>query len=81
MSQQLYLQVVEITEEFLGPAAPRFVSRQIAFHLHKLPADLEDKDLPKLIEWGRVSLGFLTEDQHTVDEYAQKLQALVLNHA
>jgi len=81
MSDLLYRRVVEITEEYLGPAAPRFVARQIAFHLHKTPAELTDQDLAKLIEWGRVSLGLFTEDRALIDEYTAKLSQLALNRA
>jgi hypothetical protein len=72
----LYNQVTTITEEYLGPAAERFVTRQITFHLGKQPQELRSSDLPKLIEWARVTLALLTEDQTLVDEYARKLNEL-----
>jgi hypothetical protein len=73
----LYNHVITITEEYLGPAAERFVNRQISFHLQKQPQDLNSQDLPKLIEWSRVTLGLLTEDSHLVNEYVHKLNELV----
>ncbi|HSX02629.1 MAG TPA: hypothetical protein VLI05_04945 [Candidatus Saccharimonadia bacterium] len=76
MTEELYRQVVEVTEEYLGPAAPRFVARQISFHLNKLPHELRPEDLPKLIEWARATLGLLTEDRQLVAEYAHKLSQL-----
>jgi hypothetical protein len=72
----LYLRVTSITEEYLGPAAERFVTRQISFHLGKQPQELSRADLPTLIEWSRVTLGLLTEDRQLVDEYARKLTEL-----
>lgn len=73
---ELYRQVTEITEEYLGPAAERFIARQISFHLHKSPKDLTAEDLPKLVEWARVTLGLLTEDKRMIAEYTRKIERL-----
>jgi hypothetical protein len=75
--EKLYRQVTEITEEYLGPAAERFVIRQITFHLGKSPQELSGEDLPKLIEWTKVTLGLLTQDRRMIDEYATKMTQLV----
>jgi hypothetical protein len=77
MTEELYRQVTTITEEYLGPAAERFVSRQITFHLGKEPQELTGEDLPKLIEWTKVTLGLLTEDRTMIEEYALKMNKLV----
>jgi hypothetical protein len=77
MTQELYQQVTAITEEYLGPAAERFVARQISFHLGKSPAQLENHDIPKLIEWTKVTLGLLTEDRQMIEDYANKMSKLV----
>jgi hypothetical protein len=74
---ELYRQVTLITEEYLGPAAERFVARQISFHLDKAPQDLSNEDIPKLIKWTRVTFGLLTEDSRIVDEYSNKIASLV----
>jgi cobalamin biosynthesis protein CbiG len=76
MSDELYSQIVLITEEYLGPAARRFVARQISSHLHKTPSEITRADLPKLVEWTRVTLGLLTDDRTVVEEYTQKIIAL-----
>jgi hypothetical protein len=73
----LYEQVVLIMEEYLGPAAERFIARQVTFHLHKAPDELSSEDLPKLIEWTKVTLGLLTEDRDLIDEYEQRMSHLV----
>ena len=65
--------VVEVTEEYLGVAAKRFVARQISFHLGKRPEELKKEDIPQLAEWIKVSMAFLTEDKIMVDSLAQKL--------
>jgi hypothetical protein len=75
-TDELYRQVTSITEEYLGPAAERFVARQISFHLNKIPQQLTSEDLPTLIQWTKVTLGLLTEDREVVDEYTRKLSRL-----
>jgi hypothetical protein len=72
----LYRQVTDIMEPLLGPAAERFVVRQIASHLGKLPQELTSDDIPKLIEWTKVTLGLLTEDRQLIDEYEHKMAEL-----
>jgi hypothetical protein len=67
MTTSLFEQVTAITEDYLGPAAERFVSRQITFHLRKDP----------LVEWTKVTLGLITEDRQMVDDYAIKINELV----
>jgi hypothetical protein len=75
-AQALSDQVVEITQEYLGPAAERFITRLINFHLKKEPFELEKADLKKLSEWVKVSLGLLTEDKNIVDECERKILKL-----
>ncbi|MDB5178277.1 MAG: hypothetical protein JWN01_220 [Patescibacteria group bacterium] len=76
MTRELYRQVASITEEYLGPAAERFISRQISFHLDKKPQELTADDLPKLTEWTKVTFGLLTEDRHMIDEYTNRMMQL-----
>lgn len=73
---QLYREVTRVTEEYLGPAAERFIARQILGHLGKSPQDLTKADIPKLTEWAKVTLGLLTDDHAVVDEFALKLERL-----
>ncbi len=67
-----YKEVVKITEEFLGPAAERFVNRQIEFHLDKQPASITADDIPKLQESLRVALGLLVDDKRIVEKAMRK---------
>jgi hypothetical protein len=69
----LYDRVVKVTHVYLGPAADRFISRQVQNHLHKNPADLSPSDLNKLIDWIRVTMSLLTEDNEIVEEYISQL--------
>lgn len=72
----LYSEVLKVTEEYLGPAADRFVKRQITFHLNKKPEDITPGDVAKLTEWMKVSLAMLTEDKTMVDKCTNDLLAL-----
>lgn len=72
----LYRQVVKVTQDYLGPAAERFVSRQIQTHLHKQPDALTEKDLVALVDWIKIAIALLTEDSKMVDDYARTLLAL-----
>jgi hypothetical protein len=75
-----YERVVKVTYTYLGPAADRFVARQIVSHLGKKPEELTGNDLPELIDWIRLAMGFLTQDKQIVDDYINRLQALT-NHS
>lgn len=72
----LYDEVVRITHVYLGPAADRFIARQVENHLHKAPEELSRKDLASLIDWIRVVVSLLTEDNEIIEEYAAELQKL-----
>lgn len=72
----LYSEVVEIAEDYLGPAADRFIGRQITFHLNKKPENLAKEDLDKLVEWVKVSLSLLTDDHKSVETAASRILAL-----
>lgn len=78
MSSQpaFYDQVVQVTHVYLGPAADRFLVRQVHNHLHKEPDELSREDLSKLIDWIRVAVSFLTDDSELVEEYTDELERL-----
>ena len=71
---EIYDQTVEIVRYYLGPAGKRYIDRQVKFHLKKSPKDLSAADLKQLLEWIRVSLALLTDDQTMVDEAVSKLK-------
>lgn len=71
-----YDDVVQVTHVYLGPAADRFIARQVHNHLHKQPADLTQDDLGKLIDWIKVAVGMLTEDSELIEEYTSELKKL-----
>jgi hypothetical protein len=71
---------LSITEDYLGPAAPRFVERMVANHLDK-PADkISDKDLPELVLWIKLAVTVITEDEKVVQDYLERLESLAGAH-
>jgi uncharacterized protein YegL len=72
----LYEEVVHVTYEYLGPAADRFVARQIRNHLQKDPGELKQKDLRKLIEWIQLAMRLVSSDSRIIDRYITELQSL-----
>ncbi|MFA5934148.1 MAG: hypothetical protein WC795_02950 [Candidatus Paceibacterota bacterium] len=75
---ETYNQTIKIATDYLGPAAERFIARQVAAHLKKNPKDLTKEDLLKLTEWLRISISLLTEDQKMVDECIGRIQSLAV---
>lgn len=73
VNTNLYKSVVDITTEYLGPAAPRFIDRQIENHFSKSPEKLTQKDLVELTDWIKVAISLLTEDQRVVEELISRL--------
>jgi hypothetical protein len=76
MGSHLLNQVISVTESYLGPASERFIHRLIRFHLDKEPEQLNKKDLTKLAEWIKVSLGLLTNDKRLVDDCEKNILKL-----
>ena len=72
----LYDDVVAITYDYLGPAADRFVVRQIRNHLGKDPTELERKDLRLLVDWIRLAMRLISNDADIVDRYIADLENL-----
>lgn len=76
VANPLYNDVVQITQDFLGPAAERFIDRQIKTHVNKEPAELTQADLKQLSEWLKVAIALLTEDETTVKQYTDDILKL-----
>ena len=75
-SRTLYEELVAITYDYLGPAADRYVARQIEGHLHKSPEAVQKEDLKELISWIKIATNHLIDDETLVDEYVGRLQEL-----
>jgi hypothetical protein len=76
VSESIHNQAVEITQDYLGPAAERFIDRQIVFHLSKDPKTLDREDIPRLAEWVKVSIAVLTANKRLVDEFNERILAI-----
>jgi hypothetical protein len=74
--RSVYEHTVHITHGYLGPAAERFVDRQVRNHLHKAPEHITEKDLSLLIRWIRLAVSLLTDDSRIVEEYIGQLEQL-----
>jgi len=79
MANSLYDEVVSITYHYLGPAADRFVVRQIRNHLQKDPEELQRKDLRQLIDWIQLAMRLISNDTKVIDSYISDLEGLVHN--
>lgn len=72
----IYDQVVDVTYEYLGPAAKRFVDREIEAHLGKKPKDITHDDIVKLHDWSKMAVAFLTDDSELIDDFSRNLLAI-----
>ncbi len=72
-TKRIYNSIVETSTEYLGPAAERFIRRQITTHLGKKPEDITAKDIHELTNWVRLTFSLLTENQELIDAYASDL--------
>jgi hypothetical protein len=68
--------LLDISTDYFGPAAERFIDRQIATHLNKKPEDITNDDLAYLIDWLKLSFAMLTKDIGLVDEYVKRLNQI-----
>ncbi|MDB5163457.1 MAG: hypothetical protein JWS12_74 [Candidatus Saccharibacteria bacterium] len=75
-SKNLFEKAVTISEDYLGPAAERFMARQISTHLGKPPDLLTKKDLSHLINWIKPTFALLTDNTELVDTFVDRLQSL-----
>lgn len=73
---QFSQQVLDISVQYLGPAAGRFLERQTVAHLNGLAfADLKRSDIPELTHWIKVSAGLII-DKKKAEEFAEKVSRL-----
>lgn len=71
----LYDDVVEVAKPYLGPAAERFVRRQITGHLDTEEAQLAAHHLEELARWCYVS-GKLIMAEDEAQEFSNKVKGL-----
>lgn len=75
-TSSVYTQVIKITHVYLGPAADRFIARQVQNHLGKAPEMITKDDLSTLIDWIGVAVSLLTDDRGIIEEYLNGLRKL-----
>lgn len=80
LRNNLFDQLVKVTHVYLGPAAERFIARQVQNHLHKQPDELTREDLNGLIDWIQAAVSLITEDSEIVEEYIGQLRRLANSH-
>ncbi len=71
--ESYYNKIISITNDYLGPAAQRFVDRQIQTHLRKNPNELEKSDIQPLAIRIRSGLMVLTNDEASVEEAFRRI--------
>ena len=71
----LYDDVLNITRPYLGPAAERFVARQVTRHLSTTAENLAPQHLDELAKWCYTS-GKLVMDEAKAREFSEKVKAL-----
>lgn len=80
MQNTIYKEVFGVMYEYLGPAAERFLDREIEAHLSKKPDEITRGDIAKIHEWSRLAIALLSEDQKTVDDFSKSLLAIAKKH-
>ena len=76
VTAEYYEKVLEITQDYLGPAAGRFIDRQIRSYLRKPPQELDRSDIPVLAIGIRSGLMVLTRDEKMVQEAFHRINAI-----
>jgi hypothetical protein len=74
--QAIYQSVTDIAEDYFGPAAPRFVQRLAVNHLGKQPDKITPKDLQELVDWMKLTLAMLTDNEKVITEFSGRLDLL-----
>ena len=72
----LYDQALKIASQYLGPAADKFLQRQIKAHLSlTTPQAMTAQNVPELAKWCETS-GALVMDKAKAEEFGKKIRTL-----
>lgn len=74
--QDYYPKIIAIMRDYLGPAAERFVNRQMLLSLDKEDSRLDKKDITRLSQGISAALGVLTHRKDIVDEAVGRIKEL-----
>jgi hypothetical protein len=72
----VYEELLAVTHVYLGPAADRFINRQIENHLHKTPELITAEDLAGMVDWIRAVVSLISDDSEVIEEYVAELRKL-----
>lgn len=72
----VYEEAVLVTTEYLGPAARRFIDREVEAHLKKKANTMTSHDIHELHQWCRLAIALLSDDEHVVDDFSKKFLAI-----
>lgn len=72
----VYEEIVDVTNDYLGPVSRRFVTKLAKSHLDKKPSELTRQDVPTLHEWGVKAFALIAEDDGMVTEFSDRLLSL-----
>ncbi|HVX58743.1 MAG TPA: hypothetical protein VG964_03345 [Candidatus Saccharimonadales bacterium] len=78
---KVFNQLLDVSQDYLGPAAERFLNRQIEAHVHKDPQTIERSDIANLSDWIKLSFALLTKDTAIVEEYITRLSLIAQGKA
>ena len=76
MTRLLYDEMINIAQDYLGPAAGRFMSGQIQSHLGIEPTQITPEDIAKLEDWLRVSLALISTDTASINDFVSRIMQL-----
>lgn len=71
----LYEEVVDLARNYMGPAAKKFVDRQIKAHLEIEGAELTYADIDELAEWCYTSSKLLMND-YKAREFSHAIKSI-----
>ena len=71
----LHDDAVKVAKIYMGPAAEKFINRQISSHLNKTASELTGADLEELAKWCYVS-GRLVMPEDRAKEFGQAVKAI-----
>jgi len=71
----LYEEVVDLARNYMGPAAKKFVDRQIRVHLEIDGTELTFSDLDELAEWCYTSSKLLMND-YKAREFSNSIKSI-----
>lgn len=64
-----YVELLKLTRAYFGSDGPNHVAKFLHTHLEKSPNDVTSEDIISLIDWLKILVGFLEDDEEIVKQY------------